>query len=339
MATFTAPTQSGPARRSAKDPVLSAALEIARQAARAEAGEHLGEHLGFVLEGERLGSHYFATTQPGYQGWRWYVTLTRAPRSRTATITETGLLPGDGALMAPEWLPWADRLAPGDLGPSDRLPYNPDDERLETGYVATGDPDQDRVAIRELGLGRDRVMNAKALDAAANRWYSGPQGPGTSGSRSAGADCATCGFIVPLAGSLGQVFGVCANEWSPDDGKVVALEHGCGAHSETDVANNAGREWDQSEPLIDEEDVEVVEAPAPAVGSDDQSDSADGVGRGDQKEPADQAPQVNTVGGAEAGKPDDAEGGQVTEPAEPAEGDSKADARYSESDGGEGPSS
>ena len=32
-----------------------------------------------------------------------------------------------------------------------------------------------------------------------------------------------------------QMFGVCANEWSPSDGKVVSLDHGCGAHSQTDV--------------------------------------------------------------------------------------------------------
>jgi hypothetical protein len=25
---------------------------------------------------------------------------------------------------------------------------------------------------------------------------------------------------------MGQLFGVCANEWSPDDGKVVSLDHG-----------------------------------------------------------------------------------------------------------------
>jgi hypothetical protein len=31
------------------------------------------------------------------------------------------------------------------------------------------------------------------------------------------------------------VFGVCANEWSPSDARVVSLDHGCGAHSEVDV--------------------------------------------------------------------------------------------------------
>ncbi len=256
--TFTPAPKKAASRAPAKDAVLSGALDLARAALAEEAGSDLGEHLGFVLEAERLGSHYFACTAPGYSGWRWYLTLTRAPRSRTPMVCESGLLPGDGALLAPEWVPWSDRLEPGDVGATDRLPYSADDERLERGFLATGDPELDRVAITELGLGRDRVMNRKALDAAATRWHKGSGGPGTSGSRQAGADCATCGFIVPLAGSLGTVFGVCANEWSPDDGKVVSLDHGCGAHSETDVGNTGG-EWDQSEPHLNDLEIEVVQ--------------------------------------------------------------------------------
>ena len=44
--------------------------------------------------------------------------------------------------------------------------------------------------------------------------------------------CLTCGFFVRLGGPLGQVFGVCANSYAPDDGRVVSADHGCGAHSE-----------------------------------------------------------------------------------------------------------
>src|SRR5699024_11921708 len=68
---------------------------------------------------------------------------------------------------------------------------------------------------------------------AATRWYEGSRGPDTGGSRAADASCASCGFVVPLAGSLGQLFGVCANEWAPDDGKVVSLDHGCGDRKST----------------------------------------------------------------------------------------------------------
>jgi hypothetical protein len=42
----------------------------------------------------------------------------------------------------------------------------------------------------------------------------------------------SCGFLMPIRGVAGQAFGACANEMSPADGRIVALEFGCGAHSE-----------------------------------------------------------------------------------------------------------
>ena len=42
----------------------------------------------------------------------------------------------------------------------------------------------------------------------------------------------SCGFYIPLAGSLRRAFGVCANVLSPEDARVVSFDHGCGAHSE-----------------------------------------------------------------------------------------------------------
>ena len=42
-------------------------------------------------------------------------------------------------------------------------------------------------------------------------------------------------FLVPMAGSLKQAFGVCANEFAPADGRVVSLSYGCGGHSEAAV--------------------------------------------------------------------------------------------------------
>lgn len=246
------PTKSG------KDTILADAIDRAREAAVEEGGEFVGEHLGFVLEDTRLGSHYFECTNPGYRGWFWAVTVTRIPRSRTATVCESGLVPGASALLAKEWVPWAERLAPEDVRPTDRLPYESDDSRLEPGYSPTGDPATDHVAIVELGLDRARVATRQALDAAAERWYTGDQGPESSGSKAAEADCRTCGFLVPISGHLGTLFGVCVNEWSPDDGKVVAFDHGCGAHSETNVTDQPG-EWVQSEPVLDETELEVLE--------------------------------------------------------------------------------
>jgi hypothetical protein len=220
-----------------QDAVLTGAVDLAREVA-VELAEHpqdVGEHLGWTLEEDRLVSHRFACTAKGYRGWVWTVTLSRVPRARTATVCEAVLLPGDDAVLAPAWLPWDQRLRPGDVGPGDVLPFRADDPRLEPGWTPTGDPEQDEVAITELALARNRVLSRTGIDEAAERWYRGPQGPASAGSVASADACLTCGFIIPLQGPLGTVFGVCANEWSPDDGKVVALEHGCGAHSETDV--------------------------------------------------------------------------------------------------------
>ncbi|GLY57821.1 MAG: DUF3027 domain-containing protein [Cellulosimicrobium funkei] len=249
----------GVSARAARDAVLTGAVELARAAAQevAESPEDVGEHLGTVAEADRLISHRFACTMRGYRGWHWTVTLARVPRGRTATVCEVELLPGDGALLAPSWLPWSERLRPGDVGPGDVLPFRPDDPRLEPGYVPTGDEEQDAVAIEELALARARVLSPQGRDEAAERWYRGSRGPTTRGAVAAAADCGSCGFLVPLQGSLGQVFGVCANEWSPDDGKVVSLDHGCGAHSETDVEPQRS-EWPDPDPLVDELHVEIV---------------------------------------------------------------------------------
>lgn len=246
------PTKSG------KDPVLAGAIDRAREAAIEEGGQFVGEHLGFVLEDTRLGTHYFECTNPGYHGWFWAVTVTRIPRSRTATVCESGLVPGASALLAQEWVPWAQRLAPGDVRSTDRLPFQADDVRLEPGYKERDDVAIDHQAIVELGLDRERVSTRRSLDEAADRWYAGEHGPKTPGSRAADADCRTCGFLVPLSGHLGTLFGVCVNEWSPDDGKVVAFDHGCGAHSETDIADQP-REWVQADPVLDETELEVLD--------------------------------------------------------------------------------
>lgn len=246
--------------RAAKDAVLTGAVDLARAAAE-QVAEHVGdvgEHLGTVVEEDRLISHQFACTMLGYRGWRWTVTVARVPRGRTATVCEVELLPGEGSILAPEWLPWSERLQPGDIGVGDVLPFQADDPRLEPGYVPTGDEEQDAVAIEELALARVRVLSPEGRDEAAERWYRGTRGPTAPGAVASGAECGSCGFLVPLQGALGQVFGVCANAWSPDDGKVVSLDHGCGAHSETDVEPHP-TDWPAADPLIDEMDVEIVQ--------------------------------------------------------------------------------
>ncbi len=240
------------------DAVLLEAVDLAREAADAvaEAGS-VGEHQGAAMDADRLATHYFACTATAYPGWRWAITLARAPRSRRATVCETHLVPGDGALLSAVWLPYAQRLAPGDIGAGDLTPYLSEDPLLVAGFEATGEEDVDQVGFFELGLGRPRVLSAEGRESAAARWYDGPHGPSAEIARQAPAPCSTCGFFVPMAGALRAVFGVCANEWSPDDGSVVSLDHGCGAHSEVDVEHRTPDTVDA--PVLDDNDLEIVE--------------------------------------------------------------------------------
>jgi hypothetical protein len=218
------------------DPACAAAVDLARAAADEVAEPSgLGAYLGCDAEDERVVTHYFSSTAPGYVGWRWAVTVARAPRSRHITVNEIVLLPGPDAILAPPWVPWSERVQAGDLGPGDLLPTAPDDPRLVPGYTgADEEPDAEafRTISDELGLGRARVLSLEGRDEAAERWYAGPAGPDDPVAQAAPAQCSTCGFLVRVAGPLGNLFGVCANEYSPSDGEVVSLDHGCGAHSE-----------------------------------------------------------------------------------------------------------
>jgi len=218
----------------APDAALAAAVDLARGAAVEAGGTSVGEHLAAVAGADRIVTHAFVATLPGYAGWYWAVTLARASRSKTATVDEVVLLPGAQALLAPAWVPWQERLRPGDLSPGDLLPSVADDPRLVPAYVASDNPAVEEVAF-ELGLGRPRVMSRDGRLDTAERWYAGDGGPDTPMAKQAPAHCGTCGFLLPLAGSLRAGFGVCGNEISSTDGRVVSVEYGCGAHSETSV--------------------------------------------------------------------------------------------------------
>ena len=254
---------STPAEKSSRsavktDAVLAAAQDVAR-AALEEITEpdSIGQYIGSAMIADRLATHYFLCTSPGYRGWAWAVTDARVPRGKVATVCETNLVPGPDALLSPAWVPYADRLAPGDLGPSDVLPKVEDDPNLELGFEQTGDDNVDQLATWELGLGRVRVLSRQGRNAAAERWYAGDGGPRAEIALRSTAECRSCGYFVPMPGALRAVFGVCANEWSPSDGRVVALTHGCGAHSETDVATPAPEPIGR--PIIDDNRLDLID--------------------------------------------------------------------------------
>jgi len=296
------------ARSAVLDGACVEATDLAREAAEELAGAgHVGEHVGVMADDERVVTHLFSSLDHAYVGWRWAVTVSRASRAKAVTVSEVVLLPGPDSLLAPDWLPWSERVRPGDLGVGDLMPAASDDERLVPASMLEGDDGvldwddsaswaEGRELATSLGLStyaetfeadsgddgsddglvagsdggarrvtpgrRARVLSAIGRDTTAARWYSSEHGPGTPLARAAPGPCVTCGFLTPLAGPLGRVFGVCANEYAPDDGRVVSLDHGCGAHSEA-VSARPGSS--AIAPVIDEVGYDLVDMPGIAL--------------------------------------------------------------------------
>ncbi|MER6953162.1 MULTISPECIES: DUF3027 domain-containing protein [unclassified Streptomyces] len=282
------------------DRLCAEAVDLARTAAEeAAAPGVVGEHVGLLSEGDRVVTHYFECKELGYRGWRWAATVARASRAKIVTLDEVVLLPGPDAVLAPEWVPWSERLRPGDMGPGDLLPTDAEDLRLEPGYTGEDEPPPNSLVseemaelaeaedaevtpaapaelatspvrgtiaavAQELGLRRARVLSRYGLHTAADRWEEG-FGSQTPMAQAAPASCVSCGFLTPIGGSLGQAFGVCANEFSPADGRVVSLSYGCGGHSEAAIMPTPPR---PAPPVVDETRVDPFPLrPAPDSGS------------------------------------------------------------------------
>jgi hypothetical protein len=260
--TFAQDQQPGP------EPVLAGAVEQARAAIAEVSGDAVGDYLGVTFEDPYAATHRFLAHMPGYQGWQWAVVVAAHPGADHATISEVVLVPGPTALLAPQWVPWEERIKPGDLGPGDMLAPPRDDPRLVPGYVATGDPQIDDVAF-ELGFGRRQVLGEWGRTDAAQRWHDGEHGPQSAMARATKRVCRDCAFYVPLAGVLGVMFGVCANELSAD-GQVVDSEYGCGAHSDTPAPPGSGS------PMYEPYDDGVLDVAEPDQPSDQPSDQPEG---------------------------------------------------------------
>jgi hypothetical protein len=277
-------------RTATLDAACAEATDLARDAALDLAGVGgVGDHEGVFADDERVATHLFECLDRAYRGWRWAVTVSRASRAKNVTVSETALVPGPDSLLPPPWVPWSERVRPGDLGVGDLMPAAENDDRLVPVSVLEGDegvldwddsvggalfglaarletesaPDAEPAASDRAAVRRSRVLSAIGRDETAARWYHSEHGPGTPLARAAPGPCVTCGFLAPLGGPLGRLFGVCANEYAPDDGRVVSLDHGCGAHSEA-VSTRPGTAGTM-QPVIDEVGFDLVDMPGVAL--------------------------------------------------------------------------
>lgn len=71
----------------------------------------VGDFHEAVAEDDEIFSLRFVSNSPGFRDWWWTVTMTQVVGAEAPTVLECGLLPGEDALLAPEWVPWAKRLA------------------------------------------------------------------------------------------------------------------------------------------------------------------------------------------------------------------------------------
>ena len=93
-----------------KSPVLEQ-KDFAREALIAATSKSkVGNFIEVIEEGEGLASYLFENNQKGYVGWRWSVTIFQGD-SAEPTVSEIVLMPGPDSLVAPDWVPWSERLA------------------------------------------------------------------------------------------------------------------------------------------------------------------------------------------------------------------------------------
>lgn len=230
-------------RKRTNNPLLGdSAVRAAREALEEVAEGTIGEHVGVSSVTANVATHRFAADVPGYPGWEWNAVVACATGSRWVTINEVALVPASDAIQAPDWVPYSERLRPGDLGPGDLMEPAPDDERLTEDSVA-------RDAVTFVGRETAHYLTTSGLEAAKQRWRTGDFGPTSEFAEQAAMHCRSCAFYIPMGHPLGENFGACTNEYSAD-GHIVASSYGCGAHSETRVS---APELDEASSLYDDE--------------------------------------------------------------------------------------
>lgn len=300
----------------------------------ADEDNQVGDFVEAIDLGDDVTDFRFETRVRGYEGWQWSVTLYHDVELDYWTVNESSLVPTDKALRPPAWIPWKDRLEPTDLAVTDSIGTEPDDPRLEEGFRATDagegapaeTPEMSETsetskedvedAVEKFELSRRHVLTPLGRAQTAKRWYEGPRGPKSLSTKTAdGNPCSTCGFFIPLKGELNLLFGVCANKWSPDDGRVVSVDHGCGEHSEIEPPEPSHL-WVQSKLAFDDLHIDIIaQAPREERGSVELIEQLEGEepNPNDEEEASEEDIEANTIDDNEASQED------VQEHAEPAD--------------------
>ncbi|TDN42578.1 DUF3027 family protein [Curtobacterium flaccumfaciens] len=102
----------------------------------------VGASAGTVDEGDGVVSVLFANRMPGYPGWRWTVSIAQVEGDEPSVL-EVELMPGDGSLVAPEWVPWSDRLAEYRAGQDAEHAHDDDEDDTDDEDDFDGDDDTD----------------------------------------------------------------------------------------------------------------------------------------------------------------------------------------------------
>lgn len=86
-----------------KDFARAAAVETAPR-------DGVGAFIEAIDNGDSVFTYSFESKLKGYRDWRWTVVLF-APEAQEPTVSEVLLMPSEGSLLAPDWVPWSERLA------------------------------------------------------------------------------------------------------------------------------------------------------------------------------------------------------------------------------------
>jgi hypothetical protein len=80
-------------------------------AVEASSRKDVGFFIDSIEEDEGVVTYLFEGKLKGYVGWRWSVSVFQGEGDVPATISEVLLVPGPESLLAPDWVPWSERLA------------------------------------------------------------------------------------------------------------------------------------------------------------------------------------------------------------------------------------